>query len=212
MFRLSFGEILRFLSACHKMDGMKNEDRPLPLLTRFAGHLRTVNTHRRLVRINCFKCGLYRQGLTHDLSKYSPSEFLVSVRYYQGWRSPYIREKELYGFSYGWLHHKGRNRHHWEYWQDMINGKWIPLPMPFNYVVEMVCDRVAACRVYQKENYKKESALEYYLSRNDRLYMHPDTAALLESILRQIAEDGEDAVFARLREQLKDYRNTSHIK
>ena len=62
----------------------------------------------------CFKIGLYKQGLTHDLSKYSPTEFLVGYKYYQGNRSPNNAEREETGVSKAWLHHKGRNRHHFE--------------------------------------------------------------------------------------------------
>ena len=58
------------------------------------GHLKTVHHHRKLVRKYCFECGLYYQGLTHDLSKYSPSELFESIKYYQGYRSPYSYEKE----------------------------------------------------------------------------------------------------------------------
>ena len=185
---------------------MENKDE-LSRMDKFLQHLRTVETHRSEVMKNCFKCGLVYQGLTHDLSKYSPAEFIVSVKYFQGYRSPYTREKEIYGFSYGWLHHKGRNRHHWEYWYDMLDGKWQPIEMPFPLVVEMVCDRVAACKIYQKEKYTKESSLDYYLTRSDKEYMHPKTAELLESILRDIAERGEDAVFADLKKQIIEIRS-----
>ncbi|MBQ7993122.1 MAG: catalase [Solobacterium sp.] len=185
---------------------MDNDTTKLPYFKRLKKHLDTVNTHRFEVMKNCFKCGLYRQGLTHDLSKYSRPEFHVSVKYFQGNRSPYMYEKEHFGFSEGWLHHKGRNRHHWEYWYDMIDGKWVPLEMPFPFLVEMICDRVAACRVYQKEKYTKASALEYYLSRNDRFYMHENTARDLEAVLRDIAERGEEAVFADLKKKMEEYR------
>lgn len=185
---------------------MKDEAIKKPYIQRFFLHLHTVNTHRYEVMKNCFRCGLYIQGLKHDLSKYSPAEFLVSVKYFQGYRSPYVYEKEQFGFSAGWLHHKGRNRHHWEYWYDMIKGQWIPLEMPLPWFIEMVCDRVAACRIYQKENYTQRSALEYFEKRNDRFYMHEKTAAKLEAVLRDIAENGEDAAFARLRQELKEYR------
>lgn len=178
---------------------------------RFWKHLGTVNQHRYEVLKNCFACGLYQQGLTHDLSKYSPSEFWVSVRYFQGWRSPYVYEKELFGYSAGWLHHKGRNRHHWEYWYDMINGEWIPIRMPQKYVIEMVCDRVAACRIYQKEKYTQESALNYYLQKNDKKYMHPETASLLEMILREIAERGENAVFSDIRNHIDEFLNDRFV-
>ncbi len=174
------------------------------MITNFWKHFDTVNHHRYLVMKNCFACGIYRQGLAHDLSKYSPSEFWVSVKYFQGNRSPYMRDKELHGYSRGWLHHKGRNKHHWEYWYDMLDGKWQPIQMPFRYVVEMVCDRVAACRVYQKEKYTKESALAYYLSRNDQYIMHPKTAAQLRQILERIAEVGEETTFRELKQKIQN--------
>ena len=81
-------------------------------------HLCTVHHHRALVRKYCFKLGLYRQGLMHDLSKYSPTEFFVGAKYYQGYRSPNTAERLDRGYSTAWLHHKGRNKHHLEYWID----------------------------------------------------------------------------------------------
>ena len=86
---------------------------------KFFGHLKTVTKHRRMVRKLCFKCGLYWQGLTHDLSKYSPTEFWNGVKFYTGTKSPHLGEREKYGYSKAWLHHKGRNKHHAEYWQDI---------------------------------------------------------------------------------------------
>ncbi len=62
-------------------------------------HLRTINHHKLLVMKGCFKVGLYRQGLMHDLSKYTPSEFLVGCKYYQGNRSPNNAEREATGVS-----------------------------------------------------------------------------------------------------------------
>ncbi len=61
---------------------------------KFWEHFKTVTYHRHLVRQGCFKVGLYRQGLLHDLSKYSPTEFLVGAKYYQGNRSPNNAERE----------------------------------------------------------------------------------------------------------------------
>ena len=75
-------------------------------------HFKTITMHRILVMQGCFKMGLYWQGLTHDLSKYSPTEFKTGVQYYQGDKSPNAAEREAKGYSESWLHHKGRNRHH----------------------------------------------------------------------------------------------------
>ena len=77
-------------------------------------HFCTITNHKILVMKNCFRVGLYRQGLLHDMSKYMPSEFLVGCRYYQGTRSPNNAEREKTGCSTAWLHHKGRNKHHYE--------------------------------------------------------------------------------------------------
>ena len=84
----------------------------------FWGHLKTVHHHRALVRKYCFRLGLYWQGLTHDLSKYSPVEFWAGVKYFQGTRSPNDAQRREQGYSASWMHHKGRNRHHFEYWTD----------------------------------------------------------------------------------------------
>ena len=116
-------------------------------------HLRTINHHKLLVMKGCFKVGLYRQGLMHDLSKYTPSEFLVGCKYYQGNRSPNNAEREATGVSSAWLHHKGRNKHHYEYWIDYSLNKEegiVGMRMPTRYVVEMFVDRVSASRLIRK--------------------------------------------------------------
>ena len=141
-------------------------------------HFKTITRHRREVRRLCFKIGLYRQGLVHDLSKYSPAEFLPGCRYYQGFRSPNDQERQLTGCSKSWMHHKGRNRHHFEYWIDypgpelreyLNNGgsrmglseHFQAVEMPLKYVAEMFCDRVAACKVYKGDAYTQKDPLAY---------------------------------------------------
>ena len=172
---------------------------------RLFGHLKTVHHHRALVRKHCFACGLYRQGLFHDLSKYSPGELIPSIRYYQGFRSPYPYEKELKGYSLGWLHHKGRNLHHWEYWYDTFPDRgWVPIQMPDPYLAESICDRIAACKTYNKDYYKDSDALAYFEAKFDRKYMHPKTAESMERILRMVAEEGEDKAFAYIKHCLKN--------
>lgn len=116
-------------------------------------HFRTITEHKWVVMQGCFKVGLYRQGLMHDLSKYTPEEFRTGVLYFQGNRSPNAAEKEECGYSRAWLHHKGRNKHHYEYWIDLAVDKSQGLQgmkMPVRYVVEMFMDRVAASKIYAK--------------------------------------------------------------
>lgn len=188
----------------------KNNNNPSFLQKTFQ-HLKTIHEHRSIVRKFCFQCGLYKQGLTHDLSKYSFAELLPSIHYYQGYRSPYTKEKELHGYSLGWLHHKGCNKHHWEYWWDKIDGKWQAIKMPQNYVVESVCDRIAACKVYQKEQYTQSSALNYYLNSHDEQNLHPQTANLFERILRYIEKYGEDSTFKRIKDLLQQKKDLYEV-
>ena len=156
------------------------------------GHLHTINVHKVLVMRLCFRCGLYRQGILHDLSKYSPLELKTGFRYYQGNRSPIDAQKEQEGYSFSWLHHKGRNPHHWEYWLDNGPQGVHPVKMERRYVAEMFCDRVAASMVYQKDTYTDSSALEYYRAGKDRIMIHPETARDLEYLLEYLADNGLD--------------------
>lgn len=171
------------------------------------GHLKTVHQHRKEVRKNCFKCGLYWQGLVHDLSKYSWVEFSHSVRYYHGDRSPYHYEKLDLGYSLGWLHHKGINKHHFEYWYDIIDGTYQAIEMPQRYLYESICDRVAACKTYEKENYTQHSPLAYYEKVPERNFMHENTQRDMHALLTMIAEKGEDATFAYMKECLQKKKN-----
>ncbi len=169
-------------------------------------HFKTITYHRYLVMRGCFRVGLYYQGLTHDLSKYSPTEFLVGAKYYQGDRSPNNAEREDIGYSSAWLHHKGRNKHHYEYWMDYstrnIPGGMAPAPMPKKYVVEMLMDRIAASKVYKKDAYTDRSPLEYYLSGREPAPLHRKTKALLEKLLYMLAEQGEKKTFAYIRRKI----------
>ncbi|MCQ2386224.1 MAG: DUF5662 family protein, partial [Clostridia bacterium] len=78
-------------------------------------HFRTITKHRHQVIRHCFKAGIGFQGLFHDLSKYSLTEFIPGAKYYLGTKSPNEKERELFGYSSAWLHHKGRNKHHFEF-------------------------------------------------------------------------------------------------
>ena len=139
----------------------------------FKGHLSTINHHKMEVMRLCFKVGLYKQGLMHDLSKYSPKEFISGVVFYTGDKSPNTTERRVTGKSEAWLHHKGRNRHHFEYWIDYGQEPGSAMQgtkMPVKYVVEMFCDRVAACKTYYKENYNDSMPFEYF-NKNRKHYM-----------------------------------------
>ncbi len=171
-------------------------------------HFSTITRHRHAVIRHCRKAGIFWQGLRHDLSKYSPTEFWQGVKYYQGTRSPNEQERQETGYSLAWMHHKGRNRHHFEYWTDYSaqTGRMEPVKMPLCWVAEMFCDRVAAGKIYNGTNYKDSDPLEYFLRAKHRRVIHPETSDLLEHLLRMLAEEGEEKTFAHLRRLVKEQK------
>lgn len=169
-------------------------------------HFRTITKHRHRVIRNCFRAGIGFQGLFHDLSKYGPSEFCAGAKYYVGTRSPNERERELYGYSPAWLHHKGRNKHHFEYWTDYNpkERRVMPVKMPRKYVAEMFCDRVAASMIYRGKDYTDDYPLEYFLRGKSHRTIHPETSDELEGLLRMLAEKGQKDTFHYLKKWVKE--------
>ena len=172
-------------------------------------HTRTVVTHRHMVLKHCIKAGIPLQGLTHDLSKFSPSEFIYGVKFYRGDKSPNEGEREDHGFSYAWMHHKGRNKHHFEYWNDynIEANKALPVKMPLKYVVEMFCDRVAASKVYLKDKYTCKSPYEYFDKGRSRRTIHQETSDFLEKLLKMLAEKGESYTFMYIKWYKKHHKD-----
>ena len=171
----------------------------------FIGHFKTITRHKLLVMKYCFRVGLYRQGLMHDMSKYMLSEFIVGAKYYIGTESPNNEERRCTGVSLAWLHHKGRNKHHFEYWMDYSPNKnegVVGMKMPVKYVAEMFCDRLAASKNYKGTDYYDAYPLEYYEKSRHRIIIHPETAQLLEKLLVMLKERGENEVFAYIKNEL----------
>ncbi len=179
-------------------------------IQRFWGHLRTITRHRHKVIAHCAKAGILWQGLRHDLSKYSPTEFFQGVKYYSGKHSPTEDERRGEGYSLAWMHHKGRNRHHWEYWIDFDIEKkdYTGMPMPRRFVAEMLCDRIAASKIYNGEKYTDADPLQYLINgrKNNHMHdhMHPETMELLIRFLTQLRDEGEEKMFASLRAWVKE--------
>ena len=168
-------------------------------------HFCTITYHKFLVAQGCFKVGLYKQGILHDLSKYSFTEFRVGAKYFQGTRSPNNAEREDIGYSTAWLHHKGRNKHHFEYWIDYGSdgeGNLAGMRMPDKYIIEMFMDRIAASKVYMKEKYTDRSPLEYYNWGKGRVILHEHTRKLLEQCLEMLAEQGEEKTFSYIKREV----------
>lgn len=174
------------------------------------GHFKTITKHRNKVIVHCYKAGILWQGLRHDLSKYTPTEFIPGVKYYTGKKSPNEGEREDKGYSLAWLHHKGRNRHHFEYWTDYnIETKKVePVEMPYNFLVEMFCDRVAASKIYNGANYTQKDPLSYFERGRARRTVNQKTSDELEMLLVMLAEKGEEETFRFIRKRLQEKRTT----
>ena len=158
------------------------------------GHLKTVLTHKHWVFYYASNLGYSWRGLVHDLSKFSFTEFVESVRYWTGKRSPILVAKEKTGISYAWPHHRGRNKHHYEYWIDKLDNGGVPHKMPFQYVVEMVCDWLAACRTYSKDGndvFRRE--YDWWKGHTENVKIHKDTKNLISILLWNLAEHQEYA-------------------
>lgn len=164
-------------------------------------HFKTITKHRHMVIRHCAKAGILWQGLFHDLSKYSPTEFLTGVKFYLGDRSPNEGERSSHGYSVAWMHHKGRNKHHFEYWTDYdtVTKIMSPVKMPMRYVKEMFCDRVAASKTYNGENYTDSQPLEYFLRSKGKRMIHPETSDFLEKLLTMLRDNGEEKTFEYLK-------------
>ena len=163
---------------------------------KFFKHIKLVSTHKWIVFKLCCKIGLPWRGFMHDWSKFSPTEFWESVKYFDGHKSPITVCKAQNGYSKAWLHHKGRNKHHPEYWTDYsLPEKYII--MPYQYAAEMVCDKLAAGIVYNGKNWTPQTQLNYYMKEREKTTIHPQLDKYLLEVLTQISENGIDETLTK---------------
>lgn len=169
-------------------------------------HFMVITKHRNQVIIHCAKCGIFWQGLLHDLSKYTPTEFFQGAKHFIGNRSPNEGERATKGFSSAWMHHQGRNKHHFEYWKDynLATRRLSPVKMPYRYVIEMFCDRVAASKIYQGAQYSDSHPLAYFMRSKATREIHPETSNELEFLLTELATHGEKHTFRIIKQRIKD--------
>ena len=180
------------------------------LLKNVIKHFCLITRHRWLVFKLCCRIGLPWRGLLHDLSKYSPTEFLESIRYYEGTRSPIMGAKEEKGYSKAWLHHKGRNKHHSEYWIDLNAPQKAPI-MPYKYLAEMLCDKLAAGLIYQGKNWTKGYQLEYWKKEREKVLINENIKELVTDFLVQVSKDGIEKTLTKknVQELYKKYCGNS---
>ena len=173
-------------------------------------HFITITNHRHKVMLYCFKSGIIMQGLLHDLSKYGFTEFWAGAKFYDGKKSPHYNERAEYGYSKAWLHHKGRNKHHIDYWMDanLKTNLNEPVMMPNKYIIECVCDRIAASKVYNKNNFKPVMVLDYFEKEIQFLPIHERTKESIEFLLNYYVENGEKKLFRYMKKDFKNSKNS----
>lgn len=152
-------------------------------------HFRLITYHKWLVFKLCCKIGQPWRGFVHDFSKYSPTEFFESVKFYVGTHSPITEAKKSKGYSNAWLHHKGRNKHHPQYWVDESAPEVTPV-MPYPYAAEMICDKLAAGMAYKGKNFTDEYELEYWKHEKEKIQINPKTERFVTEVLTEIAKKG----------------------
>lgn len=153
-------------------------------------HFKKICKHKWHVFCYCMKVGMPWRGIKHDMSKFSPTEFWESVRYYQGNRSPIDACKEAEGVSKAWMHHKGRNSHHYEYWQDNFDKGGEPMVMPLKDTIELLCDYLGAGRAYMGKEFSYNAEYLWWQNKCSKpIAMHPVTKEFITVVLESMAKD-----------------------
>ena len=153
-------------------------------------HIKLVLKHKWLVfKFSC-KIGIPWRGFMHDWSKFSPTEFNESIKYYMGTHSPVTEARKQNGYSKAWVHHVGKNKHHYQYWIDWNSNGPIPVIMPYKYVAEMICDKLAAGIVYEGKNWTQECEYNYYLKERETAIIHESVDKVLMEVFTQVKDNG----------------------
>ena len=176
------------------------------ILSNIFKHIKLVSKHKWLVfKFSC-RLGIPLRGLMHDLSKFSPEEFIESVKYYDGKVSPITKCKKAKGYSKAWLHHKGRNKHHSQYWVD-LNAKEVAPVIPYKYIAEMISDKLAASITYNGKEWTNASEYEYWQKEKTRIIMNPKVENFLTTLFEQVKNEGIDKVINKknVKELYKKY-------
>jgi hypothetical protein len=157
-------------------------------------HIYYLMRHKYFVFVECFKMGLFWQGITHDLSKLSPTELGPYSRMFYTDKKP-IRDKTGYykpydtgneEFELAWLNHTRKNKHHWQFWvlphDRNDEGCEKIFDMPEKYALEMIADWMGAAKA-QRNNH---TALEWYNVHKHKLGLSTKTREFIEKKLLDI--------------------------
>jgi len=113
----------------------------------------------------------------HDSSKYSSEEYDAYCTYFYG---PGKKTKEVeQDFDRAWLHHQKCNPHHWQYWVLIRDeGELVPMDMPTEYIIEMLCD----WNSFSQRN-PESTAKKWYYDNKDKMIFSEDTRKIIEDLL-----------------------------
>ena len=182
-------------------------------ISRAFHHLKTVLKHKYWVFRYAWMAGIPFRGIIHDFSKFSPTEFCKSVKWYNGKQSPVACEREVMGFSEIWLHHRGHNSHHFEYWvywvdkdkdKDLGDGGVIVPIMPFKDALEMVCDWLGAGRAYLGTDFSMTKQIEYFDRATNSPFIHPQTKLFVWLMYQGLANASDKKAMKKVFKQAKD--------
>ncbi len=144
-------------------------------------HFKTITHHRHLVCRYCFRLGLYRQGLLHDLSKYAPCEFWRGAKYYQGYRSPNDAERKQNGVSLAWLHQRDATAITSSIGSTTASGRTESLTWAgakCRCATSPRCSATASRRagLTSKDKYTDAAPYDYYIRSKSHILIHPRRA------------------------------------
>lgn len=166
-------------------------------------HLKVVLKHKHYVLINSFHLGIPLQGIVHDLSKFSFSEFIPSAKYYNGHYSPIVNERRAEGlYSNIFTHHTNHNKHHYEYWISEYCGDFIVRKIPYQYCLEFVCDMIAASKTYLGKRFKEDEPLKFFIYREEHYLMHTMSKKFIKELLTIYAQNGFKALKKKKTKQI----------
>jgi hypothetical protein len=142
---------------------------------------------------------IYWRGLTHDLSKFFPKEFIPYANYFYGnnGETKPIRNKTGYykstetgdeKFDRAWMHHQHHNAHHWQYWGVIEDdtGIFKPIKIDHVFLLEMICDWVGAGKAqghFSPRNDKYFETRKWYIANHKHMTIHPESKKEIEKII-----------------------------
>jgi hypothetical protein len=134
----------------------------------------------------------------HDWTKFLPVEWGPYVAFFYGhgmtrgqaaalnYNFPVDDATEL-AFEYAWNHHQNHQDHHWQHWIRFgDDGSILALPMPDVCRREMLADWIGAGKALGKPK-----TWEWYEANKDKMKLHPETRAWIETELVEVRRSYE---------------------